>query len=63
MDSGTNELFMSHGRRKRSIKALEEEQQTAETLSAIIRVLAEGEGEDEVERFYNKTGSHSYSYR
>uniref|UniRef100_A0A183BWQ0 ZP domain-containing protein n=1 Tax=Globodera pallida TaxID=36090 RepID=A0A183BWQ0_GLOPA len=65
LDSGTNELFMSHGRRKRSIGQLleEEQQQTAETLSAIIRVLAEGEQEEEVERFYNRTGNRAFSYK
>uniref|UniRef100_A0A914Y9F7 PAN domain protein n=1 Tax=Panagrolaimus superbus TaxID=310955 RepID=A0A914Y9F7_9BILA len=44
LDSGTNELFVSHGRRKREISAAED--QTAETLSAIIRVLAKGEEEE-----------------
>ncbi|KAI1732632.1 PAN domain-containing protein [Ditylenchus destructor] len=57
LDSGTNELFVSHGRKKRSIQSVDEEQQTAETLSAIIRVLAEGEEEAEVERFYNSHNS------
>ncbi|KAE9549411.1 hypothetical protein FO519_007378 [Halicephalobus sp. NKZ332] len=45
LDSGTNELFVSHGRRKREIMD-DSEQQTAETLSAIIRVLAAGEEEE-----------------
>uniref|UniRef100_A0A915BS32 Uncharacterized protein n=1 Tax=Parascaris univalens TaxID=6257 RepID=A0A915BS32_PARUN len=44
LDSGTNELFMSHGRKKRSVTT----NQTEETLSAIIRVLAKGEEEDEL---------------
>lgn len=44
LDSGTNELFMSHGRKKRS--ASPTEGQTEETLSAIIRVLAKGEEEE-----------------
>ncbi|KHN85518.1 hypothetical protein Tcan_13308 [Toxocara canis] len=43
LDSGTNELFMSHGRKKRSISS----NQTEETLSAIIRVLAKGEEDDD----------------
>jgi len=45
LDSGTNELFISHGRRKREISS-DSEEQTAETLSAIIRVLAAGEEEE-----------------
>jgi len=45
LDSGTNELFISHGRRKREISS-DSEDQTAETLSAIIRVLAAGEEEE-----------------
>ncbi len=45
MDSGTNELFTSHGRRKRSVRTQEDE--VRETLSAVIRVLARGE-EDEM---------------
>uniref|UniRef100_A0A7E4V2B5 PAN domain protein n=1 Tax=Panagrellus redivivus TaxID=6233 RepID=A0A7E4V2B5_PANRE len=45
LDSGTNELFVSHGRRKRDVID-SSEQQTAETLSAIIRVLAAGEQEE-----------------
>ncbi|EYC15111.1 hypothetical protein Aduo_011565 [Ancylostoma duodenale] len=44
LDSGTNELFMSHGRKKRSTPTTEG--QTEETLSAIIRVLAKGEEEE-----------------
>ncbi|VDN05995.1 unnamed protein product [Thelazia callipaeda] len=44
LDSGTNELFVSNGRRKRSITSSE---QTEGTLSAIIRVLAKGEEEEE----------------
>lgn len=55
LDSGTNELFISHGRKKRSVLAAleaEGQQPSAETLSAIIRVLAEGESEDEGDRFY-----------
>ncbi|VDM84162.1 unnamed protein product, partial [Strongylus vulgaris] len=44
LDSGTNELFMSHGRKKRSTPSTEG--QTEETLSAIIRVLAKGEEEE-----------------
>ncbi|MFH4978043.1 hypothetical protein AB6A40_004752 [Gnathostoma spinigerum] len=43
LDSGTNELFVSHGRRKRSVQT----NQTEETLSAIIRVLAKGEEDEE----------------
>ncbi|OZC10778.1 PAN domain protein [Onchocerca flexuosa] len=43
LDSGTNELFMSHGRRKRNV---DDSNQTEGTLSAIIRVLAEGEDEE-----------------
>ncbi|GMT23399.1 hypothetical protein PFISCL1PPCAC_14696 [Pristionchus fissidentatus] len=42
LDSGTNELFSSHGRKKRSTSPLPEGD-TQETLSAVIRVLAEGE--------------------
>uniref|UniRef100_A0AC35GWT9 ZP domain-containing protein n=1 Tax=Panagrolaimus sp. PS1159 TaxID=55785 RepID=A0AC35GWT9_9BILA len=52
LDSGTNELFVSHGRRKREISTAED--QTAETLSAIIRVLAKGE-EEEAALFSNAT--------
>lgn len=55
LDSGSSELFVSHGRKKRSISTVEEEKQTAETLSAIIRVLAEGEAEDEPDNFYKNT--------
>ncbi|PIO64851.1 PAN domain protein [Teladorsagia circumcincta] len=44
LDSGTNELFMSHGRKKRSAQPTEG--QSEETLSAIIRVLAKGEEEE-----------------
>jgi hypothetical protein len=55
LDSGTNDLFISHGRRKRSLLEVEQSEQTAETLSAIIRVLAEGEEESEAEKFYNNT--------
>lgn len=43
MDSGTNELFMSHGRRKRNI----DNDQIEEAISAIIRVLADGEEKEE----------------
>ena len=57
LDSGSNEMFISHGRKRRSIRPVDSEQQTAETLSAIIRVLAEGEKDEEVERFYNSTNS------
>lgn len=56
LDSGSNELFVSHGRRKRSILSSNPEEQTAETLSAIIRVLAEGEEERDGDMFY-KNGS------
>jgi len=52
LDSGSNELFVSHGRRKRSILSSDPEEQTAETLSAIIRVLAEGEEESDGDKFY-----------
>lgn len=55
MDSGSNELFVSHGRKKRSITSNDDDKQTAETLSAIIRVLADGETEDEPENFYKNT--------
>ncbi|KAK0397831.1 hypothetical protein QR680_002291 [Steinernema hermaphroditum] len=55
LDSGTNELFASHGRKKRSVTS---ENEAEETLSAIIRVLAKGEEESEVEQFYrNQTVS------
>ena len=68
LDSGNNELFTSHGRRKRrsipaSTMAAADQQQTAETLSAIIRVLAEGEHDEEVERFYNQTANNRVHYR
>ena len=43
------------GAKKRSIPSVDEEKQTAETLSAIIRVLAEGETEDEPDNFYKNT--------
>ncbi|TMS37402.1 hypothetical protein L596_004339 [Steinernema carpocapsae] len=49
LDSGTNELFGSHGRKKRSV---DDDTQSEETLSAIIRVLAKGEEDAEVEQFY-----------
>ncbi|CAD6194609.1 unnamed protein product [Caenorhabditis auriculariae] len=49
LDSGTNELFMSHGRKKRSVS----EGETEETLSAIIRVFAKGE--EEAEESANRT--------
>ncbi|CAD5219322.1 unnamed protein product [Bursaphelenchus okinawaensis] len=52
LDSGTNELFISHGRKKRSILAMEEAEASKETLSAIIRVLAEGEDELDGDKFY-----------
>ncbi|CAI2352398.1 unnamed protein product [Caenorhabditis sp. 36 PRJEB53466] len=45
LDSGTNELFMSHGRKKRSSNP--EAGETEERLSAIIRVFAKGEDEEE----------------
>jgi hypothetical protein len=51
LDSGTNELFVSHGRRKRSVQSVADEQ-TAETLSAIIRVLAEGEEDEEADSLH-----------
>uniref|UniRef100_A0A1I7U2M6 PAN domain protein n=1 Tax=Caenorhabditis tropicalis TaxID=1561998 RepID=A0A1I7U2M6_9PELO len=47
LDSGTNELFMSHGRKKRSADL--EAGETEEKLSAIIRVFAKGEDEEEME--------------
>ncbi|CAO4372710.1 unnamed protein product [Caenorhabditis nigoni] len=47
LDSGTNELFMSHGRKKRSVDL--EAGETEERLSAIIRVFAKGEDEEEME--------------
>uniref|UniRef100_A0A183DCT2 ZP domain-containing protein n=1 Tax=Gongylonema pulchrum TaxID=637853 RepID=A0A183DCT2_9BILA len=53
LDSGTNELFVSHGRRKRSI---DEDNRTAGTLSAIIRVLTRDEEEEALQ---NTTFSHS----
>ena len=43
--------------------AAADQQQTAETLSAIIRVLAEGEHDEEVERFYNQTANNRVHYR
>uniref|UniRef100_A0A1I7RHH1 PAN domain protein n=1 Tax=Bursaphelenchus xylophilus TaxID=6326 RepID=A0A1I7RHH1_BURXY len=52
LDSGTNELFISHGRKKRSILAMDETEGSKETLSAIIRVLAEGEEEIDGDKFY-----------
>jgi regulator of protease activity HflC (stomatin/prohibitin superfamily) len=58
-------VFISHGRKRRSIPVSaaadgEVDQQTAETLTAIIRVLAEGEHEEEVERFYNQTNNRAF---
>ncbi|KAH7729337.1 PAN domain-containing protein [Aphelenchoides avenae] len=55
LDSGTNELFVSHGRKKRSVQPTSEDQ-TAETLSAIIRVLADGELDEEADLLH-KNGS------
>ena len=58
LDSGTNDLFLSHGRKKRhsnTIASSSNDANSEETLSAIIRVLADGEMEEEVERFYNQT--------
>uniref|UniRef100_A0A915NQ76 PAN domain protein n=1 Tax=Meloidogyne floridensis TaxID=298350 RepID=A0A915NQ76_9BILA len=58
LDSGTNDLFLSHGRKKRhsnTIGSSSNDANSEETLSAIIRVLADGEMEEEVERFYNQT--------
>ncbi|KAI6188975.1 hypothetical protein M3Y98_00412300 [Aphelenchoides besseyi] len=55
LDSASNELFVSHGRRKRSVLSAAdgiEEPSAAETLSAIIRVLAEGEEESDGDKFY-----------
>lgn len=61
LDSGTNELFVSHGRKKRSILSSGQEDRTAETLSAIIRVLAEGEDESDGDKFYqNATYTSKY---
>jgi len=51
-------LFLSHGRKKRhsnTIASSSNDANSEETLSAIIRVLADGEMEEEVERFYNQT--------
>jgi hypothetical protein len=62
LDSGTNELFVSHGRKKRSILSTDPEEQTAETLSAIIRVLAEGEEESDGDKFYKNTTSYASRY-
>ncbi|MCP9266492.1 hypothetical protein DINM_022054 [Dirofilaria immitis] len=53
LDSGTNELFMSHGRRKRNV---DNSNQAEGTLSAIIRVLAKGEDEEVLQ---NSTFSNS----
>lgn len=66
MDSGSNELFISQGKRKRrsvdeSINFLNEERKTEETLSAIIRVLATGELEEEADNFYkNSSAQNNY---
>ncbi|VDM12512.1 unnamed protein product [Wuchereria bancrofti] len=59
LDSGTNELFMSHGRRKRSV---DDNDQTEGTLSAIIRVLAKGENEEVLQNttFPNNTFSEEF---
>lgn len=67
MDSGSSELFISHGKRKRrsiddSINNIDQTQQTEETLSAIIRVLANGELEEEANNFY-KNSSAINNYR
>lgn len=51
LDSGTNELFMSHGRKKRSTN----DGETEETLSTIIRVFAKGEELEESEFAVNNT--------
>ena len=55
LDSGSNELFVSHGRKKRSALAAADgydEQTAAETLSAVIRVLADGETASDGDAFY-----------
>ncbi|CAG9536967.1 unnamed protein product [Cercopithifilaria johnstoni] len=59
LDSGTNELFMSHGRRKRSV---DDSDQTEGTLSAIIRVLAKGEDEEVLQNttFWNNAFSEEF---
>ncbi|EFO92612.1 hypothetical protein CRE_04460 [Caenorhabditis remanei] len=53
LDSGTNELFMSHGRKKRSADV--EAGETEEKLSAIIRVFAKGEENEEEMEMGNNT--------
>jgi hypothetical protein len=46
LDSGNNQLFSSYGRKKRAVPTENDvEENVEETLSAIIRVLAEGEEE------------------
>uniref|UniRef100_A0A0N5A0H4 PAN domain protein n=1 Tax=Parastrongyloides trichosuri TaxID=131310 RepID=A0A0N5A0H4_PARTI len=60
LDSGTNELFASHGRKKRSVVDYKNSTTSAETLSAIIRVLAAGEEELEVEEFYRNDSNFKY---
>lgn len=61
MDSGTNELFASHGRRKRDAQNISEnDKRTAETLSAIIRVLAEGEDDLEADDLNMKSNNTRY---
>ncbi|CEF59904.1 No mechanoreceptor potential A [Strongyloides ratti] len=60
LDSGTNELFASHGRKKRSVIDYNNSTTSAETLSAIIRVLAAGEEELEVEEFYRNDTNFKY---
>jgi len=53
LDSGNNQLFQSYGRKKRSVNnndvSEKDDENTEETLSAIIRVLAAGEEPDELE--------------
>lgn len=64
LDSGSNELFVSHGRRKRSVladNASYDEPANAETLRAIIRVLAEGEEEADGDKFYKNGTTFSTS--
>jgi len=61
LDSGTNELFASHGRRKRDAQNISEnDKRTAETLSAIIRVLAEGEDDLEADDLNMKSNNTRY---
>ena len=58
LDSGNNQLFASYGRKRRSVPTDNDvEENVEETLSAIIRVLAEGEEESAVNASVHRSKS------